>query len=133
MAGWDDVGRVARALPETELTAPRRWAVHGKGFVWERPLRARDFDELAERGRTPPDDPPIAFYVDDEGDKLALTAGRPDVFFTTAHFTGYAIVLAHLDALPVQELAEIVEDAWLARAPKRVAAAFLRVSTDRPT
>jgi hypothetical protein len=42
MATWDDVRRIALALPETseELSRElRQWRVKDKGFVWERPLR----------------------------------------------------------------------------------------------
>lgn len=122
MATWDDVGRVASVLPDTEEHRTREWAVHGRNFVWERPLRRRDLDEL---GDLAPDAAPLAFYVADEGEKLALVGDEPSAFFTTAHFAGYPIVLARLDRVAVPELEELVEDAWLARAPKRLAQSFL--------
>jgi len=122
MATWDDVGRVASVLPDTEEHRTREWAVHGQNFVWERPLRRRDLDEL---GDLAPDAAPLALYVADEGEKLALVGDEPSTFFTTAHFAGYPIVLARLDRVAVPELEELVEDAWLARAPKRLAQSFL--------
>ncbi|RTL69486.1 MAG: hypothetical protein EKK42_04995 [Pseudonocardiaceae bacterium] len=55
----------------------------------------------------------------------ALTADDPVVFFTTPHFDGYRAVLVPLDAIAADELAEVVEGAWPARAPKRLAATYL--------
>jgi hypothetical protein len=63
--------------------------------------------------------------VPDLGVKEALLAGAPDVYFTTPNFDGRPSVLVRLGAIPVPELAELLEEAWLARAPKRLAAAWL--------
>ncbi|WP_265522198.1 MmcQ/YjbR family DNA-binding protein [Oerskovia flava] len=128
MATWDDVGRAALVLPGASQKAPHEWAVHGKVFVWERPLRRRDLDEL---GAAAPDGPVVAFYVADEGEKLALVGDDSGVFFTTTHFVGYPVVLARLDDLPVPELGDLVRDGWLARAPTRLAATYL-AATDGP-
>lgn len=122
MATWEDVGRIAAVLPDTAEHRPREWAVHGRNFAWERPLRRRDLDEL---GVSAPDTAPLGFYVADEGEKLALVGDEPSTFFPTAHFAGYPIVLARLDRVAVPELEELLEDAWLARAPRRLAQAFL--------
>jgi len=122
MATWEDVERVATVLPDTGTKQPRQWTVHGKLFVWERPLRAKD---LAELGDAAPAEAPVAFRVADEGEKKALLADAPGTFFTTSHFDGYPIVLARLDRVPVPELEELVEDAWLARAPARLAKEYL--------
>ncbi|MBD8080419.1 MmcQ/YjbR family DNA-binding protein [Cellulosimicrobium arenosum] len=121
MATWDDVDRIAAVLPDTAADG-RAWRVHGKLFVWERALRARD---RAELGDTAPAEAPAAFRVADEGEKEALVGDDPQTFFTTSHFDGYPIVLARLDRVPVPELEEIVQDAWLARAPRRIAAQYL--------
>lgn len=122
MATWEDVERVATVLPDTGAKGPREWMVHGRLFVWERPLRAKD---LAELGDGAPAEAPVAFHVADEGEKEALLGDEPRTFFTTSHFDGYPIVLARLDLLPVPELEELVQDAWLARAPKRLAKEYL--------
>jgi hypothetical protein len=47
------------------------------------------------------------------------------VFFTTPHFDGYPAVLVRLDVIGVDDLRELIVEAWLARAPKRLADAFL--------
>jgi hypothetical protein len=122
MASWEDVERIVSVLPDTGLKGPRQWTVHGKLFVWERPLRAKDLDEL---GDAAPAEPPVAFRVADEGEKAALLGDDPAVFFATSHFDGYPIVLARLDRVAVPELEELLEDAWLSRAPRRLAQEYL--------
>ncbi len=57
--------------------------------------------------------------------KEALLADDPDVYFTTPHFDGYPAVLVRLERIRVDELEELLAEAWLARAPKRLAQAFL--------
>lgn len=125
MADWDDVRRSALALPETterESRGQRQWCVKGKGFVWERPLRKSD---LAALGDAAPDGEILGVYVEHLGAKEALLEAEPDVYFTTPHFDGYPAVLARLDRITPSQMEEIAVEAWLARAPKRVAAAFL--------
>jgi hypothetical protein len=71
-ATWDDVRRLALALPDTEETVSRGsafWRVHGKGFVWERPLRRPD---LAALGLDEQPGPVLGAKVDDEATKFAL-------------------------------------------------------------
>lgn len=125
MATWDDVRRLALRLPETTegtsfgMTA---WLVKGKGFVWERPLRRAD---LLALGSTAPDGPILGAYVDHVGIKDALLASDPEVFFTTPHFNGYPAILVRLDKIGLPELEDLIVEAWLARAPKRLAREFL--------
>jgi len=129
MATWADVHAIATALPEVTADDSGNagggqldWRVHGKSFAWERPLRPRD---LAELGATAPAGPILGLHVADLEAKDALLHGRPDVFFATSHFNGYKAVLVQLDLIEADELTEVVTDAWLARAPKRLAAAYL--------
>ena len=126
MATWDDVRRIALGLPETSEHAPAGgvpgWRVRDKLFAWERPLRRSDLEAL---GDTAPDGPILAAWVPDPGAKEALLAEDPAVYFTTPHFDGYAIILARLDRVPPAELAELLVEAWLRRAPKRLATAYL--------
>src|SRR3712207_6413132 len=89
MATWDDVARICLALPgttESTTYGGRSWKVADQLFVWERPLRKRDREEL---GDAAPTGPVLGARVPDEGAKRALVAGEPDVYFTTAHFDGY--------------------------------------------
>jgi hypothetical protein len=58
--------------------------------------------------------------------KEALLADDPAVFFTTPHFDGYAAVLIRLEAIGLDLLEEVIVEAWLASAPKRLADAFVQ-------
>jgi hypothetical protein len=125
VATWEEVRRIALALPETGENSQRgiaQWRVKEKGFVWERPLRKSD---LAALGADAPDGPILAAYVPDVGVKEALIADDPDVFFTTPHFDGYPAILVRLDRIKVPDLDELITEAWLVRAPKRLAQQYL--------
>ena len=127
MATWRDVSRLALALPETEeetsSDGQRRWNVEGKGFVWERPLRKSD---LAALGKNAPDGPILGVRTPDLEMKDLLLKSNPKVFFTTPHFDGFPAVLVRLEKIAAKELKDLIVEAWLARAPKRVVAAFLK-------
>ncbi|WP_116951697.1 MmcQ/YjbR family DNA-binding protein [Jiangella endophytica] len=126
MCSWDDVSRIATALPEsTEQTGRdglRSWRVRDKSFVWERPLRKGD---IAALGDAAPAGPILGAWVPDLGAKEAILADDPEVFFTTPHFDGYSAVLVRLERIDEPELVELVVEAWLDRAPKKVAQAYL--------
>jgi hypothetical protein len=125
VATFDDVRRIALALPETSEAISREnrhWRVKDKGFVWERPLRRSDLEAL---GDSAPEGPILGVRVEHLGAKEALLADDPDVYFTTPHFDGYPAVLVQLDRIAPDELQELIVEAWLARAPKRVADAYL--------
>ncbi|MQA88108.1 MAG: MmcQ/YjbR family DNA-binding protein [Streptosporangiales bacterium] len=125
MATWNDVRRIALALPETSERSSRgipAWQVKDKGFVWERPLRRADIEALGDEA---PDGPILGAHVTDVGVKEALLADDPDVFFTTPHFDGYPAILVRLDRIAAAELEELIVEAWLVRAPKRLAKEYL--------
>jgi hypothetical protein len=122
VATWDDVRRVALSLPETveHEGATVQWRVNGKLFVWERPLRQADLTAL---GDAAPEGDVLGVRVPDLGAKQALVDSG-GAFFTTPHFDGYPAVLVRLADVDPAELAEIVVEAWLCRAPKRAVRAF---------
>jgi hypothetical protein len=125
MATWDDVQRLALALPETDERLQRdlrQWRVREKLFVWERPLRQREIDALGDGA---PDGPILGARVEHIVAKEALLADDPQVFFTTSHFDGHPSVLARLDLIAVEDLEELITEAWLARAPRRLAEAYM--------
>ncbi|MEA2425758.1 MAG: hypothetical protein QOH13_2168 [Thermoleophilaceae bacterium] len=125
MAGWDDVRRLALALPETTEDASRgnaSWRVRDKMFVWERPLRSSDLRAL---GDTAPTGPILGARVEHLIAKEALLADDPAVFFTTPHFDNYPAVLIRLGEIAVGDLEEVIVEAWLSRAPKRLARQYL--------
>lgn len=128
MAGWDDVRRIALALPETSEGVSRglaAWRVRDKAFVWERPLRNADLRALGEDA---PDGPILGARVEHLVAKEALLADDPAVFFTTPHFDGYPAVLVRLDRIGLEELDEVIVEAWLARAPKRLVREYIRAA-----
>jgi hypothetical protein len=126
MATLADVSRLALALPETSETVRTagdvHWRVKDKLFVWERPLRKSD---LAALGDAAPTGTILGVRVSDVGVKEALVESQPDIYFTTPHFNGYPAVLVKLDNIGLSELEEIIVEAWLERAPARVARAYL--------
>lgn len=129
MATWDDVSALALAMPETVETTSygnAAWGVKGKGFVWERPLSKKDRKDL---GDSAPDGPILGASVPDLGAKEALLTDDPEVYFTTPHFDGYAAILVLLDRIEVPHLEELVVEAWLCRAPKRLAKQYLDART----
>jgi hypothetical protein len=125
MATWADVSRIALALPQTSEGTSwgnRSWKVKDKSFAFERPLRATDLEAL---GADAPDGPILGVRTADEGVKQALIADDPAVYFTIPHFDGYAAILVLLDRVALDELTELLTDAWLLRAPKTLARDYL--------
>ena len=109
MASEDDVRAIALSLPETE----ERPSYGTPGF------RAKDklFARIREEGV-------LVVWCDDLGEKEALLQSDPSKFFTTPHYDGYPSVLVRLDAVDIDELTELLTDAWRARAPRKVREAF---------
>ena len=104
---------MSRGLPQ--------WVVEDKLFVWERPLRKPD---LAALGDAAPAGAILGARVEHLGAKEALLADDPRVFFTTPHFDGYPAILARLEHMSPDVLEEVVVEAWLCRAPKRLVREF---------
>ena len=128
MATWEDVRHIALALPETSEGVSRglaSWRVRDKAFVWERPLRRAD---LLALGEDAPAGPILGARVEHLVAKEALLADDPAVFFTTPHFDGYPAILVRLENIAGEELKEVIVEAWLARAPKRLARRYLDTS-----
>lgn len=127
MATRNDLDQAAMSLPEVELGTSwgdrPTYKVHGKGFIIFRGPRPDAVDEAGQRLEDV-----VVFSCADEQDKEALVADPSTPFFTTDHFNGYNAVLlrqAHFAQLTREELTEVVTDAWLCKAPKRVARGWL--------
>jgi hypothetical protein len=123
-----DVHDLALAMPHVtvELIADDRpvYQVGHKSFVFFRNPRPDATDP--ETGERYPD--VIVFWVPSEHDKQALVQDETSPFFTTPHFDGHPSVLcraSRLGELSHQELAEVIEDAWLSRASARRGAQWL--------
>ena len=124
----EDVHELALGMPHvTEVTGrPENpvYQVGGKSFVFFRTPRPDAVDPRT--GERYPD--VIVLWVASEADKEALVRDGSTPFFTTAHFDGHLSVLvraSRIGELTYDELAEVVQDAWLARASPRRAAAWL--------
>ncbi|MGV9294016.1 MmcQ/YjbR family DNA-binding protein [Amycolatopsis sp. NPDC003676] len=124
----EDVHELALGMPHVTVVRGSRenpvYQVGGKSFVFFRTPRPDAFDP--DTGQRYPD--VIVFWVPSESDKQALVQDPDSPFFTTPHFDGHLSVLvraAHLGSLTRQELAEVVEDAWLSRASPRRREAWL--------
>ncbi len=123
----EDLHELAMALPG--VTQGMSWGempsylVVGKAFILHRsPAK----DALDDETGLPLEDV-ILFRVTSPEDKAALVQGESP-WFTTTHFDGYNTVLlrqAHVPQLTRDELAEVITDAWLARAPRRLAREWL--------
>jgi hypothetical protein len=101
------------------------YQVGGKSFVFFRNPRPDAFDpETGERY-----DDVIVFWVPNEGDKLAMVQGDSSPFFTTPHFDGHLSVLlraSRIGEIAYDELAEVVQEAWLSRASAARRSAWLK-------
>lgn len=128
----DDVDQIARSLPETELGTSwgdrPTWKVprggKGKGFVLYRAPRQDAVDPATGEQY---DDLIVIMTADDAG-KQALVDDPRTPFFTIDHFRNFNAVLvqaSRLGEISRAELAEVITEAWLRMAPKRLAKAFL--------
>ena len=121
-----DVHQLAASMPGTHRAEGTTvvYEVRRKSFVFFRTPRPDAVDpETGERY-----DDVIVFWVGSDADKQALVADPSTPFFTTPHFDGHLSVLlrgSRVGELERDELAEIVYEAWLARAPKRLAREWL--------
>lgn len=113
---------LARAMPH--VTTERGsgdnpvYQVGGRSFVYFRTPRPDAVDPVS--GERYAD--VIIVWVPDESDKLAMVQDETSPFFTTPHFEGHPSVLlrgSRVGELTYDELAEVVQDAWLSRASAR--------------
>jgi hypothetical protein len=124
VATWDDVSRIVGELPLTCEQSPHDWRVGKKLLAWERPLRVSDREALSANGEQPPEGDILGVWVSDEGVKFALVADEPGIYFTTPHFDGYPAVLVKLAEIDARGLEELITEAWLTRAPKKLVQEF---------
>jgi hypothetical protein len=128
MATMADLDALALAMPQAtrEVSDDGRPAyyVHGKLFCFHRSRRPDAIDpETGERMGDV-----LMFRVDGVEEKEVLLADERGIFFTTPHFNGYPAILVRIPDLARidrEELRDLVAIAWLTRAQKRVAKAWL--------
>jgi hypothetical protein len=129
MPTMDDLDELALSLPHTTKEASDdgrpAYRVHGKLFCCHRSRRKDAIDPLTGERL----DDVLMFRVADLDVKELLLADGRGVFFTTPHFTGYPAVLLRIPDLARidrEELYDLVVEAWLTKAQKRVAKAWLQ-------
>lgn len=127
-ARLEDVHELAMRMPHVTVIRGRAgnpvYQVGGKSFIFFRTPRPDAVDP--KTGTRYPD--VIVFWAGSEADKQALVQDPDTPFFTTPHFDGHPSVLlraAHVGTLSHEELAELVQDAWLAQASERRRSAWL--------
>jgi hypothetical protein len=124
----EDVHGLAQAMPNVTVvegkSGNRVYQVGGKSFVFFRTPRPDAVDpETGEKY-----DDVIVLWVASQEEKLALVQDPRSPFFTTTHFNGHRSVLvraSRLHELTREELAEVVQDAWLSQASKTRRARWL--------
>ena len=111
---------VARALPHVTVTGDEGrqvYAVGGKSFIFFRGPRPDAFDPVTQERY----EDVLVFWVADEGDKTAMVEDPDTPYFTTPHFAGHRSVLlraSQIGELTRDEVAELVQEAWLSRASR---------------
>ena len=128
MATLRDVEKLALALPQTvrgeDEEGRPSYSVNGKVICWHRSPRPDALD--ADTGERLTD--VFVFRTTDLDVKEMTLSDDREIFFTTPHWNGYPAVLIripNLRQLRRAELRDLIEEAWLSRAPKRVAKAWL--------
>ena len=128
VATMEDLDELALAMPQAEKHVSDdgrpTYSVHGKFFCFHRSRRPDAVD--AETGERLDD--VLVFRVADLGEKEIMLLDDRGVFFTTPHWNGYSAVLMRihsLERIDRDELRDLVAEAWLTRAQKRVARAWL--------
>ncbi len=123
-----DVHELALGMPHVTIYPGSKgrpiYQVGGRSFIFFRNARPDAADP--QTGERYPD--VIMFWAPSESDKLALVQDPDSPFFTTPHFDGHPSVLlreCRIGELTLAELTEVVQDAWLARASRARAAAWL--------
>lgn len=124
-----DVHALALAMPHVTMWAGSKdrpiYQVGGKSFIFFRNPRPDAADPLTGERY----DDVIVFWVESEADKQSLIDDETTPFFTTPHFDGHPSVLLRerdLPALSRRELSEVIQDAWLSRASRSRATAWLK-------
>jgi hypothetical protein len=119
MADEADVRRIALSLPEVTQESGRfMFRVRDKHFAWSWMERIEPKKARVRR----PD--VLAIRVANQWDKDALLAMDPDKFFTEPHYNGYPAVLIRLPAIDLDELEELLVNAWRCRAPRTLVKQF---------
>ncbi|OEU86887.1 hypothetical protein DB35_25160 [Streptomyces abyssalis] len=103
----DDIRDIASGLPgayeQASYGGQPSWRTKPRGFAW-----VRDEPEA------------LVVWVGSVEEKLALVGSEPAKFFTTSHYDGYPVLLVRLEGVDRAEAAELIEESFRLRAPKRL-------------
>lgn len=127
----DDIAEICLGLPEVELgtswgdrptyKVPR--GDKGKGFLLFRSPHGTAVDPMTGV----PYEDLLVITTPTEVEKQALVEDPHTPFFTIDHFRGHSAVLvqeSRLGEISRDELAEIITEAWAAKAPRRLVREF---------
>jgi hypothetical protein len=124
MATQDDVRRIALSLPEVQEGTDRfAFNVENKGkakgiaWIWMERMHPK-------KARVPNPEVVAIRVADLEEKELLLASDDGSKFFTDPHYNGYPAVLVRLEAIDVDELEEMIIDAWRSQAPAALVEAF---------
>jgi hypothetical protein len=128
VATMADLDKLALSMPQAtkDVSDDGRpsYHVHGKMFCFHRSRRP----DAVDPGTGERMDDVLMFRVADLDVKELFLSDERGLFFTTPHFNGYPAVLLRIPDLKKidrEELSDLVAEAWLTRAQKRVAKAWL--------
>ena len=105
---WEKVCELGLELPEVE-----------EGIWYRTPalkVRGKAFVRLKEDGES------LVFILESLEEQEFLLQAKPEVYFITDHYQGYALILARLSALRVAECRARLRTGWLLKAPKTLRA-----------
>jgi hypothetical protein len=117
VADEHDVQRIALSFPEA-MESGSAYNIRDKGFAWYYREKLPGQSGRVERRDV------LAIRVLNEDEKQMLLAADPEKFFTTPHYNGFPAILVRLPAIEIDELTELLTDAWRLRAPKKMVREF---------
>ena len=119
MADQADVRRLALALPQV-VEDPDHFAFSVLGAAKPKGIAWVWMERVDPRKARVPQPEVLAVRVSGETEKQALLASDREVFFTEPHYNGFPAVLVRLGPVDVDQLAELLKDAWRCQAPRKL-------------
>jgi hypothetical protein len=124
VATQDDVRRIAGTLPETEVDDGPQFGVSVRAGAKRKGLAWEWMERIEPRKARVPNPDVLAVRVANADEKQILLESDPDVYFTEPHYNGFPAVLVRLATIEVDELTELLTDAWRCQAPKKLVRAY---------
>lgn len=123
MANQKDVRRIATKLPGATEAKDRfafsvRAGAKEKGFAWVW------LERIDPKKSRVPNPEVLAIRVADLLEKDLMLGLDKKKFFTEPHYNGFPAVLVRLPLIDIDELEQLIVDAWRCQAPRELADAF---------